>query len=111
MPVLVSLFVTSRNLSFGVFLSKKTSILVTAFRVSTESWESWGSWEIEQSESESHGIFFFFEKSWEIHGIFISMMRCTIWYHLYNLKNVKNTVIVQMVQVVPNHATHNKLHY
>ena len=38
-----------------------------------QSWESWESWEceIEQTVWESHGIFFF-EKSWEINGIFIS---------------------------------------
>ena len=57
-------------------------------------------------------------------------MLCAIWYHLYNLKNVKNThgemsllvklqayfskrntppwvsYVSQIVQMVPNHATH-----
>ena len=58
------------------------------------------------------------------------MVRCAIWYHLYNLKNMKNThggvLILQpatllkltlpmgvfhlfkILQIVPNHTTHRK---
>ena len=47
------------------------------------------------------------------------LIRCAIWFHLYNLKNVKNTdggVLLldgcfsrfSNVQMVPNRATHHK---
>ena len=56
------------------------------YRVSTESWESW---EIEQTVWKSHGIFFFFEKSWEVHGIFIScILENSIWLLLNTLLEV-----------------------
>ena len=55
-------------------------------RVSTESWESW---ETEQTVWKSHGTFFDFEKSWEIHGIFISwILRNLIWLLLNTLLQV-----------------------
>ena len=41
-------------------------------------------------------------------------MRCTIWYHLYNLKNMKNThggvLLLEANQIapkVPNRTTHD----
>ena len=58
-------------------------------RVSPESWESWESWEIEQTFWESHGISFFFEKSWKIHEIFIScILENSIWLLLNTLLEV-----------------------
>ena len=45
--------------------------------------------------------------------MFICVMRCAIWYHLYNLKNVKNIhggililIKLQALQMVPIRATH-----
>ena len=40
------------------------------------------------------------------------VVRCAIWYHLYNLKNVKKThggvlLLVKLQQMVPNHAKHH----
>ena len=40
------------------------------------------------------------------------VVRCAIWYHLYNSKNVKNThegvlKIFKIVQMVANRATHH----
>ena len=58
-------------------------------RVATESWESWKSWEIEQTVRESHGFFFFFETSWEMHWIFIScILENLIWLLLNTLLEV-----------------------
>ena len=40
----------------------------------------------------------------------VYVMRCSIWYHLYNLKNVKNTHVGVLLLVklqVPNHALHH----
>ena len=41
----------------------------------------------------SHSSFRYVNAGWERYEshIFTHMMRCTIWYHLYNLKNAKNT--------------------
>ena len=45
--------------------------------------------------------------------MFICVMRCAIWYHLYNLKNVKNIhggililIKLQALQMVPIRAMH-----